>query len=91
MALQLQNYVLQNGLKSDVAHIVIEYFEGNHETIKLDVRAYMSKEAKDNGMPPLDQNFISFMPDLSIDAPNYHQQGYDFLKTLPKYENAIDI
>ena len=91
MALQLQNYTLQNGLKSDVAYIVIEYFEGTQEMIKLDVKAYISKEAKENGMSPLDQNFVTFKPNLSKDSPNYHQQGYEYLKTMPNYKNAINI
>ncbi|AAP12364.1 MULTISPECIES: hypothetical protein [Bacillus] len=32
-----------------------------------------------------------FKPSILDSAPNYHKQGYEYMKTLPEFKNAIDI
>lgn len=54
-------------------------------------KVYMSKEANDSGLMPIDEFTITFIPDVSINSLNYHTQSYEYLKSLPQFENAIDI
>lgn len=91
MALLLKNYELVNGLVSNDAYVKIDTVAGNKTKIDLDIKVFISEDASNNGLPSIDQLFHSFIPDISDSSVNFIKQGYEYLKTLPKFSKAIDI
>lgn len=91
MAMLMQKYKLSNGLVSDQAYLVVDLLSGNKQSMSAMVEVYMSKEASDAGLSPIDEFTITFIPDVSKESLNYHTQSYGYLKSLPQFENAIDI
>ena len=68
-------------------YIVVSRFEGNKERLTFYISIY------DNS---LKENLITstpyeFVPSVEDEAGNFIKQAYEYLKTLPEFENAIDI
>ncbi|PAD19119.1 hypothetical protein [Shouchella clausii] len=59
--------------------------------IQINVHWHKDKKAKNDGTSFLKQSNYVFIPDLEDGAPNFIKQGYDYLKTLDEYKDAIDI
>lgn len=57
-------------------------------TIKLDY--YVSMEMFNQEKKPLKTEFYQFAPSVDDGAPNFIKQGYEYLKTMDKFANAID-
>lgn len=89
MALQ-KNITLQKELVITNAYIRIDTVNGYKGGLDISVNSYVSKEAFENGQRYLEQSFKSFVPSVADYAPNFIKQGYEHLKTLPEYANAID-
>lgn len=66
------------------AYIRIESVEGNKENMKICVVYYENDSAK----KILQRKYYTFVP--TMDDKNFIKQGYEFLKTLPKFINAVD-
>lgn len=90
MALQ-QTIVTPHGFKVDEAYIRIDTISGNKNEIVSSVNSYTSQQAFLEGSPYLEQKFYIFTPDVSPNAPEMWTQGYNYLKTLSEYTNAIDV
>lgn len=43
-----------------------------------------------NPQPYLEQELHEFTPDVTSTGKNFIEQGYDYIKTLPKYAGATD-
>lgn len=86
-----KNIILQNGLEVENAYIRIDTVNGYKGSLSISVNSYISQEAFQNGQPYLEQNIYHFVPSVEDNAPNFIKQGYEFLKTLDEYEDAIDI
>lgn len=91
MALLVNNYSLTNGLVSDFGYVKLITISGTKNELTIEVKIYISKEAADTSLAPINQLFYKFKPDSSDTALNYHKQGYEYLKTLPEYEKALDV
>lgn len=63
------------------AYIKVESVNGTKEK----VTAYVSYKKND---AMLQQKGFAFAPDM--DGPNFIKQAYEFMKTLPEFETAID-
>lgn len=91
MALLLNNYRLSNGLVSNYAYIKIDTINGDKENLNIDIKVYVSRDASQNGTPYIEQIYERFSPDTTAVSLNYHKQAYEYLKTLEKYFDAIDV
>lgn len=91
MGLVLNDYNLSNGLVSETAYFKIEFVGGSKRNMTLNVNVYVSREASYRGVTPIEQKSFDFIPDTSDESKNYHKQGYDNIKSLPEFENAIDV
>lgn len=93
MALKMKmNYSSVHGvdIELDAAYIRIESVQSKKDFACLSVFYYQSQGAFIADRPEFDSEFISFVPSVSDRAENFIKQGYEHLKTLPKFEKAID-
>lgn len=90
MALQ-KRIETASGITLPVAYIKIENTTGNAETQSITVCVYADEAARTGGKEPVDQKYYSFECSVADDAPNFIKQGYEYLKTLPEYEQATDV
>lgn len=87
----MQKYKLSNGLVSDQAYLTVDSISGNKRSMSATVKVYISKEASDANIQPIDEFTVVYSPEVTDASLNYHKQTYEYLKSLPQYENAIDV
>lgn len=80
---------LTNGVILTQAYIKIISVSGNKHECRIDVGLFVSEEYTDNKYVEI--RGYSFTPNLDTASDNFIKQGYDYLKTLPEYEGAIDV
>lgn len=85
-----KNINLENGLTVENAYIRIDSLAGNKDLLTITVNSYVSQEAFQDGKPYLEQKLYSFTPSVEEEAPNFIKQGYEYLKTLEEYQDAVD-
>lgn len=81
---------LSNGLEIKDAYIRIDTVNGFKNGIDISVNFYVSQETFNNGQGYLEQRMYNFVPSVEDTAPNFIKQGYDYLKTLDEYKDAVD-
>ena len=81
-----QAVTLQNNFSEDStfpnAYFRIDWLEGSKHFITIKVGTY-----KTNELFKIAENNFSFVPTLN---DNFIKQGYEYLKTLPEFADAID-
>jgi len=85
-----KSIILNNGLIVNNAYIRIDTVKGYKGDLQISVNSYVSKEAFDSGQGYLEQKFYNFVPSVEDTAPNFIRQGYEHLKTLEEYADAVD-
>lgn len=93
MALE-KNIISSTGLEVQNAYIKIdEYSCGKGNIVNARIRAYASRELEQQGASYLEgtEDIVSFTADYSENAFNSKKQIYEYVKTLEKYSNAVDI
>jgi hypothetical protein len=68
----------------------ITKIEGNKLLINFLVGVYRTKEKADANFPPINEIVFQFTPDLSS-SDNFLTQGYNYLKTLDEFKDAVDV
>lgn len=81
---------LNNGLVVENAYIRIAEIAGNKHFLNLIVHSYISQQAFQEGKTFLEQKLYSFIPSVEEGVTNFIKQGYEYLKTLEEYQDAID-
>ncbi|OMF38771.1 hypothetical protein BK133_00780 [Paenibacillus sp. FSL H8-0548] len=71
------------------AYARIEDFNGTKESMNIQLVFYVNEQACSTG-ESFKRDSYSFVPDVSDDALNYHKQGYEHLKILPEFIEAVD-
>lgn len=82
------------GLEVQNAYIKInEYSCGEENIVNARIRAYVSRELEQQGASHLEgtEEIITLTADYSDDAINTKKQIYEYMKTLEKYTDAIDV
>lgn len=89
MALQKEytKMIYGNKINFPEAYFKIEYIEGDKDNISFMLVGYSNYEKKD----VVFQLEYNFTPSVEYKADNFIKQGYDHLKTLPEYANALDV
>lgn len=84
---------LSNGLSVTDAYHRIHTVSGTKDEITLLLTAYKSQEAflEDTDLSPLVIEPHAFNPNVADDAENFFKQGYEYLKTLDKYADVLDV
>lgn len=78
------------GLTLSNSYIRIDEQSGTKENINIRTRVYLSQEAREQGYRWVVERIYNFIPSVDDLAPNFIKQGYEYLKTLPEYADAID-
>ena len=85
-----KDIILNNGLTVPNAYIRIDTVSGYKGGLDISVNSYVSQEAFNNGQGYLEQKIYHFIPSVEDTAPNFIKQGYEYLKTLEEYADAVD-
>jgi len=82
---------LNNSLIINNAYVRIDTINGYKGELTISVNSYVSQESFIEGDDYLGlTRFYKFIPILEDNSPNFIKQGYEYLKTLPEFENATD-
>lgn len=73
-------------LSFEEAYFQIIGIEGNKNTVNFTVTIYKDSTKE----IPIQNKDYTFIPDVDQNSDNFIKQGYEHLKTLPEFENAID-
>lgn len=70
-----------------------EYSCDKNNTIRARIRAYVNRELALSGATPIEgsEEIIEINGDYSDEAVNAKKQVYDYLSTLDKYKEAINV
>jgi hypothetical protein len=79
-----------SGIVVESAYAKIEQVSGNESQLQLTVYFYFNEEARFSGKPPFSQSQYSFKPEESEGSLRWDRQGYEYLKFLPEFSEAID-
>lgn len=92
MALEL-TVTSSTGLEIENAYIRIDEYSCINTTINARVRAYVSKEMREQGRTFIEgtEEIITLEGDYSDSAVNTKKQIYEYMKTLEKYQDAVDV
>ena len=82
--------ILNNGLTINSAYIRVDTVNGYKGDLQISVNSYISQQDFNEGKVYLIQKFYNFVPSVEDNAYNFIKQGYEYLKTLPEYEDAVD-
>lgn len=63
----------------------IERINGNKDLIEIELLSYDESQSH-----MIESNFYKFKPSVQDDALNFIKQGYNYLKTLPEFMDAVD-
>lgn len=89
MAIKMTKKIKMNGIDVQEfriypnTYIRIELVRGNKEMLDLLVRGYNEQEL-------IDEKIYTFTPSVKDGSENFIAQGYEYLKTLPEFADAID-
>lgn len=85
-----KDVVLSNGLTANNAYIRIDTVSGYKGGLDISLNSYLTKQGFENGMGYLEQKIYHFIPSVDDGSSNFIKQGYEYLKTLPEYSDAVD-
>lgn len=87
----MQKVTLKNDIQVDNAYIRIDTVSGSKDSLNISVNSYVSQDAFNDGKSYLEQNFFTFTPSVEESAVNFIKQAYEYLKSLPEFEYAVDV
>jgi len=93
MALQM-TVVSTTGLEVENAYIKIDdYSCDENNLIRARIRGYVSRELEKSGHDSIEgtEKIITINGDYSNRALNAKIQIYDYIKSLPEYNSAVDV
>lgn len=90
MALSKNNKISIGGkdIVFENCYIKIVFDNGTKNKRQITVMFYDNKE---NLNPIGNPKYYEFIPDVSCDSDNFIKQGYEYLKTLDEYKDAVDL
>lgn len=90
MALQIKKD-FDIGISSNNAYAKIESVNGNKDLLDILVAFYLNEESRTNNKSYIEIKNYLFKPNMSDTGENFIKQGYEYLKTLDEYRDAIDL
>jgi hypothetical protein len=80
-------YQINKDLLIKDAYIKILSVQGDKDSIGITVGIYQTSDKA----YLIKTEHYKFIPDISVQSNNFIQQGYEYLKGLHEYANAIDV
>ena len=90
MAIIVSLVTLPSGLIKDNAYARIDGINGTKDQLSLTLNYYINQEGFSEGKAVLKQEQYDFEPSVEEGSDNFIKQGYEYLKTLPSFSEAID-
>ncbi|OMD32088.1 hypothetical protein [Paenibacillus odorifer] len=90
MALSMRSE-LESGIVLEESYVRIQSLSGNKNVISISVEVFGSQSLCEEGKQPISFKGYFFTPSNEETAPRWDKQAYEYLKTLPEFENATDI
>lgn len=91
MALQVNNVVLNNGMSAETSYARIDSIGGSKDGLTFSLNYYLDQQSFIEGKEYLKSEQHTFVPSVADDAQNFIKQGYNYLKSLPDFADAIDV
>jgi hypothetical protein len=80
----------ETGQQFSDSYALIYKLSGSKELLYIQLHWYIDQEARLNKKQPIGVKSYAFTPSVETDSENFIKQGYEYLKTLPEFLNAID-
>lgn len=80
-------YQINKDLLIKDAYIKILAVQGDKNNLGITIGVYQTSDK----VHLIKTEHYKFIPDLSVQSNNFIKQGYEYLKSLPEYANAIDV
>lgn len=85
-------FITASGIELPNAYFRVSFYSGDDFTLTATVEVYKDQESRnDENIEPVTTTNVDLIPDMTDEGENPKKQVYEHMKTLPKYENAIDV
>lgn len=88
MALQ-KDFVTDSDIEIVDAYFRICTLNGDRDKLLIRIGVYKDEQARIDGKPPA--GILEYMVDTPNSENNLFQDIYDYLKTLPEFDDALDV
>lgn len=82
---------LENGLVVQSAYARVDSIMGYKGGMDFSLNYYTSSQAFEEGRPYLQQEIHQFIPSVEDGAENFIKQAYEYLRTLPEFQFAVNV
>lgn len=79
------------GFVAEDGYIRINSINGDKYNLVIEVYFFYNQAYATDNYAPFNSSRYFFTPDIKDDAKNFYKQGYEYLKTLPEFKDAIDV
>ena len=86
----IRQITLDSGLFVDQSYIRVQGINGNKNLAVISLEAFVSQQTCEDGKTPVAYSSYTFEPNTADDSPRWDKQAYEYIKTLPEFEGAID-
>lgn len=88
MALQKQ-HTTQHGIFLDEAYCKIDTFRGDRHNVRVGVSVYANHSVYSEGKPAIES--LEFNLPTPNSSDNMFAEVYNYLKTQPEFDGAVDV
>jgi len=79
------------GITLESSYARINTLTGSKNLVGFALYYYVSRNDYLNGCVSIKQESYEFVPNIQDGSDNFIKQGYEYLKTLPEFSNALDV
>lgn len=87
----IKKLILDSGLTIEQAYIRVQGINGFKGILTASLEIFLTKEICEEGNSPIHFMSYNFVPDEDENSLRWDRQAYEYLKTLPEFEGAIDV
>lgn len=84
------NIDLSNGISVENSYARIDTVGGSKERSHISIHYFKDKIAYEEGKELLKEDVFDFIPSVEEGSENWIKQGYEYLKTLQLFTDAVD-
>lgn len=91
MALIIAKVIHDSGIKVTNAYAKIGFINGNKEWLNMTLDYFMDQQSSNENKGIIKRTDFTFIPSIEDNSPNFIKQGYEYLKSLSEFQDAIDV
>ncbi|MGN4665820.1 hypothetical protein ACTFRP_08025 [Bacillus cereus group sp. MYBK234-1] len=85
----LRTLQLPSGINIPNVYSRVENFSGSKDSVTFTLANYASRDSAYSGTVPISQSIYGYT--LQVQNSDLYTQFYNYLKTLPEFEFAVDV